>query len=129
LTMGAHHGIECLFSCVTERRVPYVMHQRQRFHQVHIQPKLPSYGSSDLRHLNGVSKPVAEVIGVALGENLSFILKATERARMDNTITIPFEFISVRVSGLGVSAATRCIGVNRVFSQHRNESSSAAAKT
>ena len=56
-------AIESLFSGVGERRMADVVHQRERFGQVFIQPEHTGHGAGDLRDLDRVGQAVAEMIG------------------------------------------------------------------
>ena len=64
-------------------RVPHVMHQRQRLHQVGVQAQRLRHRAADLRHFQRVRQAIAEVIGISPGENLRLVLQAAESARVD----------------------------------------------
>ncbi len=92
-----HGRIQRLLAGVAEGRMSDVVHQRQRLHQVHLQPQLGGDGARDLRHLDGVRQPVAEVVGVAAGEHLGLIFQPAEGARVHHAITVALVVAAVRM--------------------------------
>ena len=58
-----HLAVQFLFAGVRERRMADIVNQRQRFRQVFIQPQRVRDRSRDLRHLDGMGQPVAEMVG------------------------------------------------------------------
>src|SRR5690242_13257053 len=72
VTVRAHQGIQSPFACVPKRRVANVMNQRERFCKINVQAQGLSYGPGNLRNFEGVGQPIAEMVGVARGENLCF---------------------------------------------------------
>ena len=99
-----HQPVEFGLPGMAARRVPHVMHQRQRLHQVGVQTQRLRHRAADLRHFQRVRQTIAEVIGISPGENLRLVLQAAESARVDNAIAIAFVVVAVRVRRLRRSA-------------------------
>src|ERR1035441_6040691 len=72
----------------------------------------------DLRDLDGVRQPVAEVVGVAPGENLSLRFQAAKSAGMDNTIAIALKVVAVGMLRLGMAASAGVFYAHRVVGEH-----------
>src|ERR1035437_2759132 len=102
-----HGGVERLFSGVAERRMAEVVNQGQRLHQIGVQSKLRGDCARDLRDLNGVRQPVAEVVGVTAGEKPRLPLPAAKSAPMGDTITVALKVVAVRMRRLGMAASAR----------------------
>ena len=91
----AHGGVERFFSGVAERRVAKIVRQGKRLHQIGVQSELCGDGARDLRDLNGMRQPVAEMIGVTACENLRLRFQAAKSARMDDTIAVALKVVAV----------------------------------
>ena len=91
--------IKRLLSCMAERGMADVMDQRQRFHQLFIQIQRRSSRTGDLGDFNGVGQAAAEVIGVAMGENLRFSGQPPKRSRMDDPVAVALKRGTIRVRG------------------------------
>src|ERR1700720_4499753 len=116
--MLAHGGVEGLFSRVSKRGMPEIVHQGESLDQVCIQFKLRGDGARDLRDLDGVSQPVAEVVRVTAGEYLSFCFQAAKGAGMDNAIPIALKVVAVGMGRLGMAASAGVFHPHRVVGQH-----------
>jgi hypothetical protein len=94
---------------MAEGRVTHVVDQSQGLDQILIQPQLGGDGAGDLRDFNGMSQAIAEMIGVAAGENLGFVLQAAKSAGMHHAVAIPLEIVTIRMPRLSIppSAAVR----------------------
>ena len=102
-----HQPVEFGLPGVAARRVPHVMHQRQRLHQVGVQTQRLRHGAADLRHFQRVRQAIAEVIGISPGENLGLVLQAAESAGVENAVAIAFVVVAVGVRRLRVAPALR----------------------
>src|SRR3990167_1476533 len=100
---GAHQLVELVFAGVAEGRVADVMHERQRFAEVGVEPERPGDGAADLRHFERVGQTVAEVVGVAPGEDLRLGLEAAESAGVDDAVAVALVVVAVRVRRLGIA--------------------------
>ena len=114
----AHGGVERLFSRVAERRMAEIVHQCERFHQIGVQSKLRGDGARDLRDLDGVRQAVAEVVGVAAGENLSLRFQAAKGAGMDDAIAVALKVIAVGMRRLGMAASAGFFYAHRIVGEH-----------
>ena len=52
-------------------------------------------GARDLRDFDGVGESVAEMVGVAAGENLGLIFEAAEGAGVDDAVAVALEVVAV----------------------------------
>jgi hypothetical protein len=59
----------------------------------------------DLRDLDGVGEPGAEVIRQTLGEDLSLVLQAAEGAGMNDTVAVALKVITIRMRRLWIAAS------------------------
>ena len=103
LAIAAHQPVEFGFSGVPERRMPDVVRQRQRLRQIFIETQHTGNGARDLRHLNGMRQPVAEMVGEAGREYLGLIFQAAERAGMDHAVAIALKFVAIGMRKLRIS--------------------------
>jgi hypothetical protein len=108
-----HQFIELALPSVSERWMADVMHQRQRLGELGVQAKGGGNGASDLPHLQRVGKPIAKVIGEALGENLRFSFEASKCSRMNDAVAIARVFAAVSVGLLGDTPSARIRRRNR----------------
>src|SRR6266487_1578423 len=116
--MPAHGRVQYFLSCVPKRRMPDIVNQSQSFHQVDVQSKLGCHRPRDLGNFQGLGQPVAEMVGVAAGENLCFGLKAAKSSRMNDAVTVALEVVPVRMLCFRMAAATRLFNMHGVVSQH-----------
>ena len=65
-----------------------VVDQRQRFGEIDIEAECSGDGARDLRDLDGVGQAVAEVVGVAAGEDLGLVFEPAEGTRVNDAVTI-----------------------------------------
>jgi hypothetical protein len=116
--VGAHGGVEGLFSGVTERRMAEIVNQRQRFGEIDVEIERGGYGAGDLRDFDRVGETVAEVVGVAAGEDLGFVFEAAKGAGMDDTITVALEIVAIGMGYFRDAASAGMFYVDRVASGH-----------
>ena len=114
----AHGGVERFLSGVAERRMADVVHQGERLDQVDIQAELRRDGAGDLRDLNGVGQAIAEVVGVAAGEDLGLGFEAAKSAGMDDAVAVALKVVAVGMLRLGITASAGLFHVHRVVGQH-----------
>src|SRR5690348_4630939 len=77
--------IQRALSGVPEGRVADVVDQRERFGEVFIEAQRAGDGARDLRDLHRVRQAAAEVVGVAVREDLGLSGEATEGPRVEHT--------------------------------------------
>jgi hypothetical protein len=95
LAKAAHFTVKGALPGVSEWRVADVMHEGQGFREINVQSQGRSYRSCNLRYLDRVRQPVAEMVRTAMSENLRLALKAPKGARMDYAITVALEVRAV----------------------------------
>ena len=114
----AHAEVELLFTGVAEGRMADVVSQGQRFGKIGIQIQSAGNGARHLRDFESVSEAIAEVIGVAGGEDLRFGFEAAEGARMDDAVAVAGVIVAVRMLRLGVATAASAAHVHGVGCEH-----------
>ncbi len=117
LAMLAHPFIQLFLARVPERRMPDVVHQRQRLGEIGIQVQRPRHGARNLRHFQCMRQPVAEMIGKPRSENLRLRLKPPESPRMNDAIAVPRIFVAVRMRSLRKPPPPRMPHIHRIDSQ------------
>src|SRR5580704_8744926 len=118
LAMFAHAQVELLFAGVAEGRMTDVMDQREGFGQIGIEFEGASYGACDLRDFKSVREAIAEMIGIACGENLCFGVQTAKRAGVNYAIAVTSVVVAVRMLRFRVAAAARALHVHRVGGEH-----------
>ena len=73
---------------VPKRRMPDVVHQRQRLRQVLVQPQRLGHAARNLHHLNRVRQAAAKVVRGAAGEHLRLACQPAERPRLHNALAV-----------------------------------------
>ena len=68
--------------------------------------------------LDGVGQAVAEVVGVAAGEDLCLRFQAAKGARMDYPIAVALKVVAVRMLRLGIAASAGVFNAHRVVGEH-----------
>src|SRR5258708_21510791 len=99
--------------------MPNVMNQRQRFHQINIQSKLCGNGTRNLRNFQRMRQAIAEMVGIAAGENLGLGFQPAERARMNYPVAVALKVVAVRMLRLRMTPPTRVLHANSVRSQRK----------
>jgi hypothetical protein len=95
-----------------------VVHECERFDQVSIQSQLRGDRAGDLRDLDGMRKPVAEMIGIPAGEDLRLCFQPSKSAGMHHAVPVALEVVPVRMRGFGMSASAGVLDAHRIISQH-----------
>ena len=126
LAMLAHQQVERALAGVPERRMPDVVHQRQRLGQVDIQVELRCDGARDLRDLDGVRQASAKVVGVAAGEDLRLVFQPAEGARVDDAVAVTLKCIAIGMRRLGIAASARFLHANGIRCEHRRSLAAAS---
>ena len=114
----AHGRVEGLFAGVSKRRVADVVDQGQRFHQVDVETELGCDGASDLGDFEGMGQAVAEVIGVAAGEDLGLGFQTAKGAGVDDAVAVALEVVAIGMLGLGDAASAGLLHPHGVIGQH-----------
>jgi hypothetical protein len=115
--MPPHRCIQGLLSRVPEWRVPDIVYQSEGFDEINIKSKLSGDGAGNLRNLEGMRQPVAEVIRVPSREYLGLGLKPAKGSRMDYTIAVSLKIVAVGMRWLRIAPAPGLFHLNRVRGQ------------
>jgi hypothetical protein len=78
--MSLQTAIKRTFSRVPKRRMSNIVHKRQRFRQIFVQPKRSRSYPSNLCDLNRVGQPTAKVIRGSAGEHLGLARQSAKSA-------------------------------------------------
>jgi hypothetical protein len=113
-----HGAVQGLFARMTERRMPDVVHQRQRLNQVDVKLERLRYSPRNLCDFERMRQPVAEVIGVAARENLRFRFEPPKGSRVDNAIPVALKVVSVRMLRLRIPSPAGFFHVHGVCCEH-----------
>ena len=116
--MAPHHRVQRDFAGVSEGRMPDVMHQRESLDQIGIQVETRRDGARDLRNLDRMGQPGAEVVGDTMSENLSLILKPAKGAGVNDAVAVALERGAIGMLGLGVAPSARVLNPDGIFGEH-----------
>ena len=105
IAKAAHLAVQLVFAGMSERRMADVVAQRESFGELFIEIERRGHGAGDLRDLDGVSKPVAKMIGNAGRKYLCFVFQAPESPGVDDAVAIALELAAVSVRQLGIAPA------------------------
>ncbi len=124
LSVLAHARIELAFACVSKWRMADVVDERESFGEIGIDPQRARHGARDLRNLQRVRQPVAEMVGEARGENLSLRFETAKRAGMQHAVAIAGVVVAVGMLRFRKTASARPPHIHGVrFERHRCHSS------
>jgi|SRR5271156_1729430 len=113
----AHRGVESALPGVAEWRMTNIVDERKGLGKVRIQAKRAGDGAGDRRNLKSVCEPAAEVVGIAIGENLRLARHAPKRSSMSHASAIALEGAAIGVNILRIGAGGKRIVV--VDAAHR----------
>lgn len=82
-----------------------IVRQRQGFRQILAQAQDRGDGAGDLRDLDGVREPVAEVVGQTGSEDLRFILEPSERPGVNYAVAIAAKLVAIGMRKFRIAAA------------------------
>ncbi len=85
--------------CMPKRRMPDIMHQRQRLGQVHIEIQRRRNVPRHLRDLHRMRQPAAKVIRRAAGKHLRLARQPAKRARLHHAIAVTLKRRAVVAGG------------------------------
>jgi hypothetical protein len=105
-----HLTVELVFAGMRKRSMTDVVAQCQRFSELLIEIERDGHGAGNLSDLDGVGKPVMEIVRETRRKNLCFILKPAKSPRMNNAVPIALELATVRVGQLRISPASAALG-------------------
>ncbi|MBT9161053.1 MAG: hypothetical protein DDT27_01655 [Dehalococcoidia bacterium] len=84
-----------------ERGVTQVMSQRDGFGEILIEVQRPGDGASDLRNLEGMGEPGYIVIPWGGDEDLSLVLEAAKRLRVNDAVSVTLKLGAHRARFFG----------------------------
>src|SRR5215469_5303657 len=113
-----HRAVQSLLAGMPERRMPDVMHQSEGLDQIDVEIERLRRGARDLRNLECVREPVAEMIGVAASEYLGFCLESPESSSMNYAVAVALEVVAVGMLQLRIPSPAGLVHVHGVFSEH-----------
>src|SRR5579863_3798781 len=116
--LRSHGCVECLFASVSKRRMSEIVDERERFREIHIQAERAGDGAGDLRDLNRVREPVAEVVGIAASKNLSLVFETAKGSRVNHAIPVALKIVAVGVLRFRKAASAGLFHMHRVAGQH-----------
>jgi len=102
---GAHQLVQHFFSGMAEGRMADVVSEGENFGKLGIETESGGDGAGDLRNFERVRQAIAEVIGVANGEDLGFGFEAAESAGVDDAVAIAGKFAAIGMRRFGIAAA------------------------
>jgi hypothetical protein len=109
----AHEFIELFFSGMAEGRMADVVDEREGFRKLGVQAEGGGHGAGDLRDFESVREAIAEMIGVARGENLRLGFQPAEGAGMDDAVAVARVDAAVRMRRLRKAAAAGLLCAHR----------------
>src|SRR4051794_30089575 len=115
---GGEAAIERALAGMTEGRVSEVMSKRQRLRQILIEAKGARQRAGDLRDLERVGQPRAEMIALVENENLGLVTEPAEGAGMDDPIAIAAEIVAGRARRLRMQPAAAAAGNGGIRGAH-----------
>ena len=92
-----HLAVKLFFSGMRKGRMADIVREGQRLGQVFIQSERRCDRPGDLRDLDRMRKPVAEMVVQAGGEDLRLVLQTAKCAGVDDAIAVALEIVAVRV--------------------------------
>src|SRR5258708_7042552 len=105
---------------MAERRMADVMDESERFGKFGIQPQRGGDRAGNLRDLQGMRQTIAEMVGIARGENLRLGFKAAKSPRMNDAVAVTSVGAAVRMGRLGIAPAAGLFRAHRPGSKSWN---------
>ena len=84
-------GVQHALADVPERRVPDVVPEADRLHEVLVERQRPRHGARDLRRLQRVGQPRPVVVALRRHEHLRLVLQAPERLGVHDPVAVALE--------------------------------------
>jgi hypothetical protein len=94
------------------------MRQRERLGVFFVKLQRDRHGTRHLRHFQGVSEAVSEVIGKTGGKHLRFAFQSAECSGVDNAVAVALEIASISVGRFRKSAAAQTLWTKAKSAQH-----------
>jgi len=87
--IGPHPAIERPLTGMAKGRMAEIVNQRDRLGQILIEPQRPGKGAGDLRYLDRMGQPRAEMVALIGDENLRLVAQPTKRRGVDDSVAVP----------------------------------------
>ena len=100
----AHGRVERALACVAERRMADIVDQREGLAKVFVEVERLCDRAGDLRDLESVRQPAAEMVGRTVGKDLGLARHAPEGAGVGDASAIALERGAIGVNIFGVGA-------------------------
>jgi len=110
--VGAHQFVELAFAGVAKRRVADIVNESEGLGEFGVQAERGGNGAGDLRDFERVCQAIAEMVGIAGGEDLRFGFETAERTGMDDAVAVARVVTAVGMRGLRVAPAARLLGAH-----------------
>src|SRR5882724_1756706 len=101
-----HQFVELSLAGMPEGRMADIVDESKRFGELGVQAQRGSDGARDLRDFQRMRQPVAEVVGIARGENLRLGFEAPEGSRVNDAVAISRISAAVGMLRLRVAPST-----------------------
>ena len=85
----AERLVEGRLAGVAEGRVAEIVGERDGLAEVLVEGERAADGARDLRHLEGVGEPGAEMVALEVDEYLGLVFEAAEGSRVDDAVAVP----------------------------------------
>src|SRR3954465_4676990 len=92
---------------MSKRRMAQIVPECDCFRQILIQPQRTRDGAADRRHLDRMRQARAQMVAGAVEKNLRLVLKAADRARMEEGRAIALKFGAIDVTRFTMLPAAR----------------------
>ena len=89
---GLHSAVERALAGMAERRVAEIMREGHRLGEILVEPERTGERAGDLRHLDRMGQPRAEMIALVEEEHLRLVVEPAEGGRMDDAVAIALEW-------------------------------------
>src|SRR6202158_5520945 len=105
---------------MAERRMANIVDESERFRKLGVQPQRGGDGAGNLCDFQRMRKAIAEMVGIARGENLRLGFKAAKSAGMDDAVAVTRVGTAVRMGRLGIAPAAGLFRAHRPGSRCGN---------
>src|SRR5260370_3242396 len=106
---GMHERVQLPLSGVTKRGMADVVHQREGFGKLGVEPQGGGHRAGNLRHFQRVRQTIPKVVGEARSEYLRLGFQAAECAGMNDAVAISRVFTAVRMCRLRITPPARML--------------------
>ncbi len=90
--VGGHAGVKRLLAGMAEGGVAEVVGERHRLGEIVVEPERARKRPGDLRHLDRMGQPGAEMVALVMDEHLGLVGETAEGGRMDDAVAVALEF-------------------------------------